>query len=148
MITGQDFFISFARNCKWTMDKTIIKRYVDDFKRIFSRFIKPGVTINSIICPYKGGTVCIFQFSMAQGESVIVKDTSKTAFDVLEHEGINGIISLGPGVNKENIHFSGTNLANMGNRLVIIKDDNPDEWSITAVVNDVSKIIGKAGGNG
>lgn len=130
------------------MDKNIIKKYVDDFRRIFSTFVKSGVTIDSIICPYKGGTVCIFQFNTNNSESVIIKDSNKTAMDVLESEGIEGIISVGSGVNKENIRFSGTNIANMGNRLVIIKDDDPDEWSITAVVNDVSKIIGKAGYNG
>lgn len=142
------FCLHLRKIINWEMDKSVIKKYIDDFKRLFSPFMKPGVTFNSTICPYKGGVVCIFQFNTNQNDSVVIKDSNKTALDVFESEDIKGIVSVGPGVDKANIRFPGTNIANMGNRLVIIKDDNPDEWGITATVNDVSRIIGKAGYNG
>lgn len=130
------------------MDAGIIKRYIEDFKRIFSRFTKDGVTISTVICPYKGGIVLIFQFNTDNNDSIITKKVEKNVFDIFDSEGIDGIISIASGSDRDGIVFTGTNIANMGNRLVLIKDESLDEWGITAVVEDVSRIIGKAGNNG
>jgi hypothetical protein len=127
---------------KLMKDKKTIQTYVNNFRRRLSPYLKPGIGLVSNIHPADEGGA-IIEFSI--GPSIENDDNYQVTTTT-----VSGALSTIPqhafGGNLDGFKFSGTNLIMEPNRIILIKDDSPSEWSDEAAKTDVSKILPKSSG--
>jgi len=122
---------------------TRLKKYVELFKRNILSFLAPGVSVKTIIYPVEGeGAVFEFLFNKDGDESENISKIRKSIGSVLAD--IPQRIVEG---NTEAVKFGGTNLYLEGNRILIIKgEDNNEQWSGNAVIEDVRRVVSSSQG--
>jgi hypothetical protein len=119
-------------------DKNTIQSYINDFRRHFAAFLKPGIGLACKVFPAKGEGA-ILEFALGTGiknddEYMPVKDTV--------NESLKGIQQRMFGGNLDAIRFAGTNIAMEPDRIILIKGENTaSEWSNAGAKNDVQRIV-------
>lgn len=122
---------------------TRLKKYVELFKRNINQFLAPGVHIKTTIYPVQGeGAVFEFLFNR-------VKDSSESIDKVRPSIGtvLSDIPQRMVSGNIEGVKFGGTNLYLEGDRILVIKgEDDPVNWSGSAVIEDVQRVVSTSQG--
>jgi hypothetical protein len=123
---------------------TRLKKYVELFKRNMSQFLAPGISIKTTIFPVEADGA-VFEFLLNKDG-----DSSETIEKI--RPTINRILSEIPqrmiGGNIEGVKFGGTNLYLEGNRVLVIKgEDDSDNWSGNAVLDDVKRVVSTSQGS-
>lgn len=119
-------------------EKKIIQRYINNFRRKIVSKLRPGIGVMCLVRPVEaGGAVLEFRFAR-NGENddryrPKVKSLSK-ALSTVQQRAFGG--------NLEAFKFSGTNLILEPDRIIIIKDGNPNEWSENQASNDADRVFG------
>lgn len=49
----------FAKNIK--MEKQDVQKYINNFRRLFSSYLKPNVGIQSTVYPFEKGAIIVFE---------------------------------------------------------------------------------------
>jgi hypothetical protein len=118
------------------MDKQEIQNYINNFRRLFSRFLKPDVGIQSTVYPYDKGGVIVYELGLNLKNKDDLRSSSKEIKEALKRT------NLFENVKGEQIHsFVGTNILLIKNKIVVIKDDSAKEWTEEKAQLDIEKII-------
>jgi hypothetical protein len=119
------------------MDKNVIQNYVNEFRRYISKYLKPniGIEIDIYNCGEEGAVLIV---SFNPGGISIDKefDGYQKISEVLGSISQNLIRG-----NMSGIHFGGTNMMMEPNRILVIKENAEQEWSISKLKEDLDKII-------
>ncbi len=120
-------------------DKKIIQKYINNFRRRLTPFLKPGIGLSCNIFPAEaGGAILEFTIAPEIANDDIYKELSPSlgrALSNVEQKGFGG--------NLDGFSFGGTNVMLEGNRVILIKDNQLEEWSDNAAQNDVARVFPK-----
>ncbi len=122
--------------------KRNIQKYINNFRRRLTPFLKPGIGLACNIYPAEtGGAVLEFTIAPEIENDDIYKQTSPSlgrALSNVEQRAFGG--------NLDGFSFGGTNVILEGNRIIFIKEDAAAEWSDNAAQNDVSRVLSEPKG--
>ena len=118
-------------------NKKNIQKYINNFRRRLTPYLKPGIGLSCNIYPAEtGGAILEFTIAPEIENDDIYKPTSPSigrALSNIEQRAFGG--------NLDGFSFGGTNVILEGNRILFIKDDTAAEWSDNAAQNDVSRVL-------
>ena len=114
-----------------------IQSYINNFRRKFSQYLKPGIGLSCRILP-TGGNGTIVEFTMGPGiqNTDIYEDINSTmgkALGKVDQHAFGG--------NLDGFVFKGTNVVLEPNRIIFIKDDNESEWSDATAEMDIKQVL-------
>lgn len=119
-------------------DKKTIQNYINNFRRHFAPYLKPGVGLASKVFPANSDGA-IVEFLLGpdvknDDEYMPIEETVNAALKKIEQKMFGG--------NLDGIRFGGTNISMEPNRIVLIKGgDTPSEWSDEGASNDAKRIV-------
>jgi hypothetical protein len=118
------------------MDRQEIQNYINNFRRLFSRFLKPDVGIQSTVYPYDKGSVIVYELGLNLQNKDDLRSSSKEITEALKRTNL-----FENEKGEQNHSFVGTNILLIKNKIVVIKDDNSKEWTEEKAQLDIEKII-------
>lgn len=119
-------------------DKKIIQKYINNFRRRISPYLKPGIGLSCEIHPAELGGGAILEFTIGpelknEDEYEDLSASANAALSYIPQKAFGG--------NLNGFKFIGTNLIMEGDRIILIKDDSPSQWDDRAAEKDVQKIL-------
>lgn len=127
------------------MNKNTIQKYINNYRRQLTRYLRPGFGLLCNVYPAKNGA--ILEFVIGNGlmnDDIYHQESNSTG------EALGRINQRAFGGNLSGFTFRGTNTILEPNRLIYIKDSNSSEWGDKAVIKDVNAVLpnssGRAGG--
>ncbi|MDP5138543.1 hypothetical protein ORJ04_21585 [Rheinheimera baltica] len=122
---------------------TRLQKYVELFRRNIEGYLASNVCIKTTIYPVDSeGAVFEFIFNTNNDKTEKIESLSPTVGSVLSKVPQRMVAG-----NLEGVSFGGTNIYMEGNRLLLIKgEDEPKQWSGTAVQNDVLRVVSTSQG--
>ncbi|MBC8412658.1 MAG: hypothetical protein ISR96_03790 [Nitrospira sp.] len=124
------------------MDKKKYQGYINNFRRRLAQYLKPGFGLLCNVYPSDdGGAILEFVIGVNAENDDVYKESSKTlgaALSNIEQRAFGG--------NLEGFSFGGTNTILENNRIIYIKEANPNEWSDSAAKKEVKVIISNSQG--
>ena len=119
-------------------DQERIQRYVNDFRRHFSTYLRKGVGMSTLTHPSDLSGAII---EIRIGESVTNEDRFLEPTTSV-NEALTSIQQKAFGGNLQGFRFGGTNIVMEPDKIVLIKgDDSDDTWSDKSASRDVSQIV-------
>lgn len=119
------------------MSKDKYQKYINNFRRRLAPALKAGVGLSCNVYPSKdGGAVLEFSIGNASENDDDYKEVSDSLGTALSNVEQNAF-----GGNLEGFIFGGTNTILEGNRIIYIKESNPNEWSDSAALKDVMALV-------
>lgn len=119
------------------MQKQMIQKYINNFRRHLSAFLRPGIGVKTFIYPTaRDGAVLVFHLGPNLTNDDEYQPTSPSIGSIL-----NKVEQRAFGGDLGSIHFSGTNMIFEPNKIIFIKDNNPDEWTDSAAKKEALKIV-------
>ena len=119
------------------MDKKKYQSYINNFRRRLAQFLKPGVGLSCNVYPSDdGGAILEFSIGEITENDDQYKEKSRTlgvALSKIKQKAFGG--------NVEGFNFGGTNTILESNRIIYIKEANPNEWSDSAAQKDVQGLV-------
>lgn len=127
------------------MNNNTIQKYINNYRRQLTRYLRPGFGLLCNVYPAKNGA--ILEFVIGNGlmnDDIYHQESNSTG------EALGRINQRAFGGNLSGFTFRGTNTILEPNRLIYIKDSNSSEWGDKAVIKDVNAVLpnssGRAGG--
>ncbi|MGY2295030.1 hypothetical protein ACW9H7_06080 [Pseudomonas yamanorum] len=118
-------------------DKSTIQSYINNFRRKITPSLRPGVGVKCIVHPATtGGAILEFKF-VKHGEN---EDHYKSNVQSLG-KALATVNQRAFGGNLEAFKFSGTNVILEPEKVIIIKDGNPSEWSEHQASKDADSVF-------
>jgi hypothetical protein len=118
-------------------DRQKVQRYINNFRREITRFLRPGLGISCTVYPADAGGA-ILEFRM--GTDIANADTYKPESATLTR-ALAEIRQHAFGGNLDGFIFRGTNVILENDRIILIKDDSDSEWTDAAAAKDVQEVI-------
>ncbi len=119
-------------------DQERIQRYVNDFRRHFSTYLRKGVGMSTLTHPSDLPGAII---EIRIGESVTNEDRFLEPTTSV-NEALTSIQQKAFGGNLQGFRFGGTSIVMESDKIVLIKgDDSEDNWSDKSASKDVSQIV-------
>lgn len=117
------------------VENAVINRYLNDFRIALSRYLKPGVGIQTISYPFKNGAVLVVEF----GFGILTKSENRASSNDLSEALLKtNLFERFPAFTPT---IPGTTLILSQNRVIILKTDEEKNWSKFAVENDIRNIV-------
>ena len=121
---------------KYKMEKQDIQKYINNFRRLFSSYLKPNVGMQTTVYPFDKGAIIVIELNIETLNKDDIRTKSNDIQDALKRT------NLFESEKKEDIHnFVGTNIILIKNKVVFIKDNNLSEWTLSKVEKDIEKIV-------
>lgn len=121
---------------KYKMEKQDIQKYINNFRRLFSSYLKPNVGMQTTVYPFDKGAIIVIELNIETLNKDDIRTKSNDIQDALKRT------NLFESEKKEAIHnFVGTNIILIKNKVVFIKDNNLSEWTLNKVEQDIEKIV-------
>ena len=121
---------------KYKMEKQDIQKYINNFRRLFSSYLKPNVGMQTTVYPFDKGAIIVIELNIEILNKDDIRTKSNDIQDALKRT------NLFESEKKEDIHnFVGTNIILIKNKVVFIKDNNLSEWTLNKVEQDIEKIV-------
>ena len=118
------------------MEKQDIQKYINNFRRLFSSYLKPNVGMQTTVYPFDKGAIIVIELNIETLNKDDIRTKSNDIQDALKRT------NLFESEKKEDIHnFVGTNIILIKNKVVFIKDNNLSEWTLNKVEQDIEKIV-------
>lgn len=118
-------------------DKQIIQGYINNFRRRIAQFLKPGLGIICNVYPADSGGA-ILEFTLGPG---IENDDQYRNTGPTPAANLAQVNQGAFGGNLSGFVFAGTNVILEDNRIILIKDDSPSEWTDQAAQRDVARVV-------
>ncbi len=119
------------------MEKKKYQSYINNFRRKLAVYLKPGIGLTCNIYPSEdGGGILEFVIGEDAENDDVYKEQSKSlgaALSNIEQKAFGG--------NLESFTFGGTSTILEANRIILIKEPNPKEWSDKAAAKDVNRLV-------
>lgn len=125
-------------------DKSILQSYINDYRRHFSKYLKPGIGLKSIVHPAKGaGAIIEFIFIVdGKNEDEFLSNENNILYALkkIKQNAFAGEL--------QGFKFLGTNLIFEAGRIIVIKgEDAIEQYSDRAAFEDVEKVVSQATGS-
>lgn len=112
------------------MKKEIINSYIINFRRLFSPYTKPDVSIKITVYPYTDGAIIIMELNYNSSNNTEFKSEST---------------SMGEAMSKTNLFdepdeampIHTTRIFSQNNKIIIIKGEEEDLWTNKSAQNDI-----------
>ncbi|MGV8992787.1 MAG: hypothetical protein ACOH1O_01710 [Flavobacterium sp.] len=118
------------------MEKQDIQKYINNFRRLFSSYLKPNVGMQTTVYPFDKGAVIVIELNLNFLNKDEVRGVSSDIQESLKKT------NLFESEKRESLHsFVGTNIILIKNKVVFIKDNNSSEWTLSKVEEDIEKIV-------
>lgn len=116
------------------MDKTTLTNYLINFRRLFSKYLKPDVGVQIIAYPFDKGAIIVAD----PGFNIPNKDEIRSES-----------ISIGEAMKRTNLFenpleantIPATKIIISNNKIIIIKDNAPKQWTEESANNDIHKVV-------
>lgn len=135
MLSVSNNFLCFCSEIIDNMiDKQVLNQYLNNFRRLFSRFLKSGVGLQTISFPFNEGVVIVVELGIGIPTKEESRTNSKDLREALKRTNLfedNDVLQEIPG----------TTIILSKNKIVILKNDSADQWSEEAVKVDIRNII-------
>lgn len=118
------------------MEKDTIQIYLNNFRRLFSPYLKRDMNFRIVVYPADNGAIIEINFK----KYAPVKDEFRKKENLLT-DSLKRIEQHSFGGNLDGFQFKGTNFILEGEKIFIIKDDSKNEWSIEKTREDVFKLL-------
>lgn len=118
------------------MERQEIQNYINNFRRLFSQYLKPDVGIQSTVFPYDKGSIIVYELGINLQNKDDIRSNSKEVFEALKRTNL-----FENEKNEQTQLFLGTNIFLIKNKIVVIKDMNLNEWSEEKAKLDIDKIL-------
>ncbi len=118
------------------MGKDKIQLYLNNFRRLFTPYLKRDYNFKTISHPADNGAIIEIAFKKLSP----AKDEYRKPVKSIT-ESLKKIDQHSFGGNLDAFHFNGTNYILEGDKIILIKDDKDSEWSTEKVREDVFKIL-------
>ena len=116
-------------------DKDLARNYISNFRRHFSHYLLPGISLRSTVVLVKeGGGIVKLAFTNKGSEDEILPTVAKMS----EALRVFGIKQFG---DAQSVVFSGTNMVLDGNSMFFIKGEEKSVWSDSGAKEDVKRIL-------
>ena len=123
-------------------DRDTIQRYINDFRRHFSGFVKEGMGVACRAFPSEGPGA-LLEFTVGPGIASVDqilpprKSVNISLQEIAQHAF---------GGNLAGVVFSGTNLISEGNRIILLKgEDSTEAWTDADAKANVERILAHTG---
>ena len=123
------------------MDRNKIQKYINNYRRQLTRYLRPGFGLLCNVYPAKNGAILEFVIGNELANDDIYHPERNSVGDALGQ-----IEQRAFGGNLSGFTFSGTNTILENNRLIYIKDSTSKEWGDTAVKKDVNAVLPNSSG--
>lgn len=121
---------------KYKMEKQDIQKYINNFRRLFSSYLKPNVGMQTTVYPFDKGAIIVVELNINSLNKDELRASSINIQEALKKT------NLFENEKKEDIHnFVGTNILLVKNKVVFIKDNSLSEWTLSKVEKDIEKIV-------
>lgn len=119
------------------VNKSVVRKYVNNFRRRIARHMRPDIGMKcDVHLANIGGAILEFQV----GPEVESDDTYHNPVGTIG-EALSRIEQRAFGGNLDGFMFGGTNVILEDDRIILIKDERPSEWSDSAANKDVRRVI-------
>ncbi|HLO90142.1 MAG TPA: hypothetical protein VK172_03150 [Lentimicrobium sp.] len=118
------------------MEKDKIQIYLNNFRRLFSPFLKRDINFRTVVYPADNGAIVEINFKKFAPVKDEFRKNEKSLTDSLKR-----IEQHSFGGNLDGFQFKGTNFILEGEKIYIIKDDDSNEWTIEKAREDVFKLL-------
>ncbi|PMP42103.1 hypothetical protein [Vibrio splendidus] len=123
------------------MDRNRIQKYINNYRRQLTRYLRPGFGLLCNVYPAKNGAILEFVIGNELANDDIYHPERNSVGDALGQ-----IEQRAFGGNLSGFTFSGTNTILENNRLIYIKDSTSKEWGDKAVKKDVNAVLPNSSG--
>jgi hypothetical protein len=119
------------------IDKSTIQTYINNFRRRFAPFLKPGIGLACYVHPVvAGGAILEFRIaSQIENQDIYNADSATLG------RALSQIPQHAFGGNLDGFTFGGTNVILEPGKIIFIKEGSIKEWSDAAAEKDVRQII-------
>lgn len=121
-------------------DRRLIQSYINDFRRLLSRYLKPGIGLASTVYPAEAdGAILEFTLGSDIRNDDEYRSTYKSVNDALPELKQHAFAG-----NLGGLRFSGTNFILEPNRIILIKGGNSSgEWNPDGAAADIGRIVSR-----
>lgn len=123
------------------MDRNKVQKYINNYRRQLTRYLRPGFGLLCNVYPAKNGAILEFVVGDKLVNDDIYHPERNTVGDALGQ-----IEQRAFGGNLSGFTFSGTNTILENNRMIYIKDSTSNEWNDSAVKKDVNAVLPNSSG--
>lgn len=116
------------------LERQVVTQYLNNFRRLFSRFLKSGVGIQTISYPFEDGIVMVIEL----GFDIPTKEENRTNSKDLKEALKRTNLFEGEDFPQE---IPGTTIILSKNKIIIIKNNDEGQWSENAVKTDINNIF-------
>lgn len=119
------------------MDKKKYQSYINNFRRRLAQYLKPSFGLLCNIYPSDdGGAILEFVIDANIENDDVYMESRKSLGSALSN-----IQQSAFGGNLEGFSFGGTNTILENNRIIYIKEANPNEWTDSAAEREVTALV-------
>ena len=116
-----------------------IQKYINNFRRELTRHMRPDMGLRcDVHLADIGGAILVFEVGPDVENDDIYLEPVPTI-----GKALSAIKQTAFGGNLEGFMFGGTNVILQDNRIILIKDSSPSEWSSSASRKDVRKVLSR-----
>lgn len=116
------------------MEKSVINKYIANFRSFFSPYMKNDVTMKTTIYPYDDGAILVIELAIGKSNSTEFKANSITLVGAMAKSNLFE-------EPENSVSIKGTKIIVSKSKIVIIKSSESELWEAKSSFDDVSKIM-------
>ena len=116
------------------VDKQVIIEYLNNFRRLLSKYLKSGVGIQTVSYPFDGGVVMTIELGTGRATKDENRSPSRTLRDAISRTNLFEETNSIPDI-------PGTSILLSKNKIVVLKTEHLKQWSEESANLDVNNVI-------
>ena len=116
------------------VDRQVVIEYLNNFRRLLSKYLKSGVGVQTTSYPFEGGVIMVVEL----GSGIVTKDENRTKSNNLKEA-----------LHRTNLfeeadfvpEIPGTSILLSMNKIVILKTTDSKQWSEDSAKADITNVI-------
>ncbi len=116
------------------VDRQVVIEYLNNFRRLLSKYLKSGVGVQTTSYPFDGGVIMVVEL----GSGIVTKDENRTKSNNLKEA-----------LHRTNLfeeadfvpEIPGTSILLSMNKIVILKTTDSKQWSEDSAKVDITNVI-------
>lgn len=116
------------------MKKEIINSYIINFRRLFSPYTKPDVSIKITVYPYTDGAIIIMELNYNSSNNTEFKSESTSMAEAMSKTNLFDEPN-------EAMPIHTTKIFSQNNKIIIIKGGEEDLWTNKSAQNDIDNFL-------
>ena len=116
------------------VDRQVVIEYLNNFRRLLSKYLKSGVGVQTTSYPFDGGVIMVVEL----GSGIVTKDENRTKSNNLKEA-----------LHRTNLfeeadfvpEIPGTSILLSMNKIVLLKTTDSKQWSEDSAKTDITNVI-------